>query len=122
MWGVTFGGGRKVKEQRTLSPDDSRRQATSPAPQPQGIDWAAKRRQWNFKLLQSPAKVVNTSEKKESENEEFLPPQLSLMEYFLRKVTSSFLGKTAVLRRIAYTFSIILYFPAKRRSKKNIPF
>ncbi len=76
-----------VKEQKPLNPDDSRRQSASPAPQAQGIDWAAKRRQWNFKLLQSPAKVVKKSEKKPSENEEFLPPQMSLMEYFLRKVS-----------------------------------
>lgn len=83
---MTFGGGLKVKEQRPLSPDDSRRQSLSPAPQAQGIDWAAKRRQWNFKLLQAPSKVVSKPEKKTSENEEFLAPQLSLMEYFLKKV------------------------------------
>lgn len=87
MWGITFGGGRLVKEQRPLSPDDSRVQSISSSPQAQGIDWAAKRRQWNFKLLQGPAKGLNKTEKKSTENEEFLPPHLSLMEYFLRKVS-----------------------------------
>ena len=86
MWGITFGGGRKVKQQRPLSPDDNRPQSTSPVGQARGVDWAAKRRQWNFKLLQSPTSASNKTEKKNSENEEFLPPQLSLMEYFLRKV------------------------------------
>ena len=86
MWGITFGGGRKVKQQRPLSPDDNRPQSTSPVGQARGVDWAAKRRQWNFKLLQSPTSASNKTEKKTSENEEFLPPQLSLMEYFLRKV------------------------------------
>ena len=88
MWGITFGGGRMVMEQRPLSPADSKHQSTSPSPQPQGVGLAAKRRQWNFKFLQSPAKCTNKSEKKPSENEEFLPPQMSLMEYFLRKVST----------------------------------
>ena len=88
MWGVTFGGGRKVKQQKPLSPDDSRPQSTSSVAQARGVDWAAKRRQWNFKLLQSPTSPSNKTEKKASEKEEFLPPQLSLMEYFLRKVSA----------------------------------
>ena len=86
MWGIVFGGGCKVIKQSAplnSADEDSRRQSL-PISQSQGVDWAAKRRQWNYKLL-PPKNVTNKTEKK-VEDEEFLPPQMSLMDYFQRKV------------------------------------
>ena len=85
MWGMAFGGGRKVKERTPLGTDDSRNLSTSPTAQAHSTYMDAARRKWNFKLLQSPAKELK-AEKKETEKEEFIAPQISIMEYFLRKV------------------------------------
>ena len=78
VWGCVFGGGTKI----FFSVDESERKSSDPSV----VHRDAARMKWNFRLLGKKATMLTATAGKFVQQELFIPPQMTLYDYFLRKV------------------------------------